>query len=201
MNVIFDVGANDGRTFLAEAQGGCSVYLFEPTPFLTEGIKGWICDFPTMRLFEMAVSETDGETTFNIAGQCDWGCSSLLEFSEGLEETWPGRTDFKVTDRVTVKTTRLDTFLETHPEISSIDYLHVDTQGSDLAVLRSLGDKISMVREGVVEVPQSTDVMLYKGQHTKEDMIKFLNENDFEVFDVVSQMNEENLKFRRIGQC
>lgn len=201
MRVIFDVGANDGRTFISEARDGASVYLFEPTPFLVEQIKGWIADFPSMCLNEVAISESDGETTFNIAGQNDWGCSSLLEFSDGLEETWPGRTDFKVTDKVTVKTMRLDTFLDMHPEIEAIDYLHVDTQGADLFVLRSLGSKISIVREGVVEVPQSTDVMLYKGQHTKEDMIKFLNDHGFEVFDVVSQMNEDNLKFRRIDHC
>lgn len=47
---------------------------------------------------------------FNIAGQADWGCSSLLEFSNGLDKTSPGRTDLKVTDTITVNTIRLDTF-------------------------------------------------------------------------------------------
>ena len=201
MKVIFDVGANDGRTFVEEARAGCSVYLFEPTPFLISQIKGWMGEFPSMTLVEAAVSENDGETTFNIAGQHDWGCSSLLDFSEGLENTWPGRTDFKVTERVGVKTIRLDTFLNMHPEITSIDYLHIDTQGSDLSVLRSLGSKLSIVKEGVVEVPQSEDVMLYKGQHTKEEMLEFLHAGGFEVFEVLSQMNEDNLRFRRLEAC
>ena len=199
--MILDVGANDGRTFVEDARAGCSVYLFEPTPVLISQIKGWIGEFPSMTLVEAAVSETDGEATFNIAGQYDWGCSSLLQFSDGLEETWPGRTDLVVTDRINVKTMRLDTFLNMHPEITSIDWLHIDAQGSDLAVLRSLGDKLSIVKGGFVEVPQSRDVMLYKDQHTKEEMLKFLHAGGFEVIEVWSQMNEDNLKFRRLNTC
>jgi FkbM family methyltransferase len=195
--VIFDVGANDGKTFYNEARQGAAVFLFEPTPFLVEGIRRWIGECPTMSLVEMAVSEKDGCMKFNVAGQGDWGCSSLLEFSDGLEGTWPGREDFKVTEQLSVNTTRLDTFLEKNPQITKIDYLHIDTQGSDLSVLRSLGNKISLVEEGVVEVPQSEEVMLYKGQHTKEEMLNFLNANGFEVVEVISQMNEDNIRFRK----
>ena len=193
MKTIFDVGANDGKTFLEEACNGSRIYLFEPTPFLVNKICEWIDEYPNVTLIQKAVAEYDGKTDFNIAGQNDWGCSSLLEFSEGLEKTWPGRTDFKVTDRIAVETTRLDTFLRLHPEITSIDYLHVDTQGSDLSVLRSLGDMISIVQEGVVEVPQSREVMLYKGQHTKEDMVSFLTMKGFEVIEVISQIGRAHV--------
>lgn len=195
--VIFDVGANFGQTFIDHARHGYHVYAFEPTPYLISEIKKWSCDIPTYHLIEYAVSETEGIMKFNIAGQSDWGCSSLLEFSDGLDKTWPGRSDLKVTDTINVNTIRLDTFLKDHPEIEKIDYLHIDTQGSDLSVLRSLGDKIQIVEEGIVEVPQSVEVVLYKKQHTKEEMIAFLYSNGFEIVGVTSQMNEDNLRFRK----
>lgn len=195
--VIFDVGANFGQTFIEHARQGNHVYAFEPTPYLISEIKKWSNDIPTYHLIESAVSEINGSIKFNIAGQADWGCSSLLEFSDGLDKTWPGRWDFKVTETIVVDSIRLDTFLEYHKHIQKIDYLHIDTQGSDLSVLRSLGEKIKIVEEGVVEVPQSTEVMLYRGQHSKEEMIAFLYSNGFEVIGVASQMNEDNLRFRK----
>lgn len=142
------------------------------------------------------MSDKAGKSTFNIAGQADWGCSSLLEFSDDLNESWPGRTDFKVTEQIEVEVIRLDDFVAER-NIPRIDWLHIDTQGSDLNVLRSLGDKISIVQAGVIEVPQSTKVMLYKGQHTKEETIAFLENNGFTIYKTESQQNEDNLFFRR----
>jgi FkbM family methyltransferase len=96
--IIFDVGANNGKTFLHHALDGHRVYAFEPTPKLISDIKEWLHPkiFPNYNLIEKAISLENGKTTFNIAGQGDWGCSSLLEFSDNLEVTWAGRTDFKV---------------------------------------------------------------------------------------------------------
>jgi FkbM family methyltransferase len=200
--IIFDVGANNGETFINNALNGDCVYAFEPTPQLIEYIKGWLYPnkdkLPNYNLIEKAVSLENGKTTFNIAGQGDWGCSSILEFSENLDVTWPGRTDFKVTEKIEVETIRLDTFIEQNGNIPYISYLHVDTQGNDLAVLKSLGKYIEIVQEGVVEVPQSSEVQLYKGQHTKEEMVQFLISNGFEITRTESQQNEDNIFYRKI---
>lgn len=199
--IIFDVGANNGKTFLHPAIDGHWVYAFEPTPKLVAEIKQWLHPtiFPNYRLIEKAVSLTNGKTTFNIAGQGDWGCSSLLQFSDDLETTWSGRTDLKVTEIIEVETIRLDTFIEQNGNIPFISYLHIDTQGHDLAVLKSLGQYIGMVHSGCVEVPQSKEVQLYKNQHSKEEMMEFLNDNGFEVKQIQHQMNEDNLYFSRKG--
>jgi hypothetical protein len=93
---------------------------------------------------------------------------------------------------------RLDTWLTIFaPEITQIDHLHIDAQGSDLAVLKGLGEKISMVQSGVVEVPQEDKLRLYKGQHTKQEALDFLEQNGFVIDKVTSQVNEENLYFVR----
>ncbi len=195
---VFDVGANDGSTFepLIHGPRWIHVYAFEPTPELVRQMQSRYGRHSNFHLIPKAVGECTGTATFNVAGQADWGCSSLLEFSEGLERTWPGRDDFVVTQRIEVEVIRLDDFVRTNG-ISSIDYLHIDTQGTDLSVLRSLGDEISRVRSGVVEVPADREVMLYKNQHCREEMLDFLAGHGFEVWKTESQQNEENLFFRR----
>jgi len=93
---------------------------------------------------------------------------------------------------------RLDAFVKKH-NISRIDFLHIDTQGTDLAVLNSLGGELTRVRAGVLEVPQSKELMLYKGQHTREQAISWLETHGFIVWKTVAQQNEDNLYFRRRG--
>ena len=84
--IFFDVGANDGSTFLemAKNQPNNLFYLFEPTPRMCEIIKSKIMDFNLNNfvLVEKAVSDFEGRAKFNVAGQADWGCRSLLNFSE-----------------------------------------------------------------------------------------------------------------------
>ncbi len=195
---LFDVGSNDGSAFgdLPRLLPWCDVYAFEPTPELVAQIQSRYGSQKRFHLIPKAVGETSGTARFNVAGQSDWGCSSLLEFSPNLERTWPGRTDFRFTNHIDVEIIRLDEFIRDH-RIPKIDFLHIDTQGTDLSVLRSLGKEITRVQAGVIEVPQRAEVMLYKGQHTREQAIEFLTENKFEIWKTVPQQNEDNLFFRR----
>jgi hypothetical protein len=116
-----------------------------------------------------------------------------------LDKSWPGRTDFVVRGTIKVEVYRLDTWIEKFaPHVTEIEHLHIDAQGSDLAVLKGLGEKIKIVKSGVVEVPQAPELRLYKGQHTKDEALQFLEENGFKIKNVVSQVNEDNLFFERI---
>jgi hypothetical protein len=120
----------------------------------------------------------------------------LLEFASNLEETWRGRKDLVVTRRIEVEVIRLDSFVIQN-QIEKIDFLHVDAQGTDLAVLRSLGKEIHRVQAGVIEVPESKEVMLYKNQHTYEEAVEFLEGNGFKIVAIGDSQNEKNLYFQR----
>lgn len=196
--VIFDVGANNGSSFssVATAFPWIHVYAFEPTPELLTDLRQRLSRHRNYHIIAKAVGETEGPTTFNVAGSADWGCSSVLEFSDHVAETWLGRADLRVTNQIQVDMIRLDSFVREH-RIQAIDFLHIDTQGTDVAVLKSLGKEISRVRAGVVEVPQSESVMLYKNQHTRQEAIDFLTTHGFEIWKTTSQQNEDNLFFRR----
>jgi len=203
MYTFFDVGANSGTDSLkvANSRSDAIVYAFEPTPRLIEHLKSCSVGLNNYIVVPKAVSNYNGETTFYISGNADWGCSSICEFNNNLEETWPGRKDFKVTDQVKVDVIKLVDFIKDN-NIESIDYLHVDAQGQDLEVLIGLEDKINIVKEGVIEMPTSHNTKLYKNQkYLKDDAIHFLKENGFQIKSIHpndAQYNEVNIFFNRI---
>jgi FkbM family methyltransferase len=197
--ILFDVGANWGSDSLDKTRDDPTVkcYAFEPTPELINNLTNKSRSYSDRyTIVPIALSDFDGTAMFNVTAHADWGCSSLLTFSDGLKDTWPGRTDFYSERQIEVQVRRLDGWLPEHPEITQIDFFHCDTQGCDLAVLRGMGDFISMIKDGVIEVPQSPEVRLYKGQHTKEEALDFLNDKGFEVYKTASQQNEDNIYFR-----
>jgi FkbM family methyltransferase len=200
--ILFDVGAHIGQDSLTITENNPEVicHAFEPTPELARLLR-IAAEARNMKdryhVHECAISDFDGVEIFRMVDG-DTGSASLNEFSDNLNETWPGRTDFSVRGTKEVNVYRLDTWLNTFgPEITKIDHLHIDAQGSDLAVLRGLGEKISMVQSGVVEVPQEDNLRLYKGQHTKQEALDFIEQNNFVIDNITSQVNEENLFFVR----
>jgi FkbM family methyltransferase len=200
--ILFDVGTHHGQNSLNITHRNPDVicYAFEPTPELARLLR-IAAEARNMKeryhVYEHAISDFDGEADFHMV-QGDTGSASLNEFSDNLSEIWPDRTDFVVRGSKKVNVYRLDTWLTIFaPEITCIDHLHIDAQGSDLAVLKGLGEKISMVQSGVIEVPQEDNLRLYKGQHTKQEALDFLEQNEFVIDKVTSQVNEENLYFVR----
>lgn len=211
--VVFDVGANNGMStwhFLDDPS--VELYAFEPNPVLYRDLTKKAQTNERYKPVPYAVGEKDGESSFHLAGPVDprdplshlegmsnYGCSSLLPFSATVEKEWPGRTDFKEFAEVPVKTVRLETFMrEVH--IDSIDYLHVDAQGMDLAVLRSLGPYLSKVKEGVIEAPINEKKKIYDGSHTCDEAILFLLNNGFRITDVEKNDdmgNEVNIYFKK----
>lgn len=201
-----DVGANDGSSLIhfAEASPDNIVYAFEPTPKLIETLEQKSSHLPNYRIIPKAVANYNGKDTFYVSGNSDWGTSSLCKFNDNLDETWPGRTDFKVTDQIQVEVIRLEDFIEEN-NIHSIEYLHVDAQGKDLEVLFGLGQYLTIVKEGVIEMPVKHDNRLYKNQqYLAEDAIIYLQQKGFEIQTVRPNdifMNEVNIHFRMRGDA
>lgn len=202
--VFFDVGANDGSSSIpiARQHPGVTVWAFEPTPKLASELREKTKDLKNYNVVEKAVSNEPGTSRFYVAGSegCDWGCSSLNNFNTNLENTWPGRPDFKVTDTIDVDVICLRDFME-EQGIDRVDHLHVDVQGKDLEVLVGLGEKIYKVASGVVEMPMSHDVKLYEDQkYILVDAVQFLNKSGFRVTRIEPNdvfCNEVNVYFYR----
>lgn len=208
MGIIIEVGVNTGSDTMKLLEGypNSSYYGFEPTfqlyNLLLDNLKTNPHGF-RMEYWPLAVSDINSLATFNVAGQGDWGCSSLNQFNPKIADLWQNRSDFKFTHTQPVVTIRLDTFFDNfmgmpgYDNIESIDYLWIDAQGHDLKVLESTGKYIDKVLAGRLEVAYTVE--LYAGTlNTKENAEKFLTDNGFKYNIVPDDVCKEcNIDFWR----
>jgi FkbM family methyltransferase len=192
--VWLDVGAHLGeKTFSFAVQNpNARVYAFEPNLKAASKLMGRLANYIVL---PMAVSEDDGSAPFYL-NRFD-ASSSLLPFvPEGLAQ-WAGGEVLHVEATPTVPTIRLDTFLN-QTGIEKVAYLKVDAQGADLAVVRSLGERLKDVEQINLEV-QITPIPLYRGGSQKAEVVEFLTNAGFELIGVEEQSlgQEENLTFLR----
>lgn len=198
---MFDVGCNNGNNSEYYVNNDYKVFAFEPTPKLCAELSEKFKNNSNFTLIKKAVSNVEGVMNFNVAGLSDWGCSSLLNFLPDLTINWGGRGDFKVTEIIKVDVIRLDTFIK-YNNILSIDYLHCDAQGLDLSVLESLGQYINIVKKGTVEVANKRDVLYTNSNNYINDVVEFLEKNNFKILDIKSNdglNNESNVLF--LNKC
>jgi FkbM family methyltransferase len=189
-----DVGAHHGEVTLWHAQHnpGLRVYALEPNLRAAAKLMGRA---PNYLVIPMAVAEKDGcadfyISTFDVA-------SSLLPFNETALRSWIGGEGMKVDSVTAVPTIRLDTLMDL-TGISTVDFLKIDAQGVDLAVLRSAGSRLKNVRKIALEV-DVTPTRLYQGSAGRDETVAYLKCQGFALADVKRQSNgqEENLTFLR----
>jgi FkbM family methyltransferase len=193
MKVIIDVGASDGVYCNKWAMNkNYNVYAFEPNPKSFNKIS----ISTNLKKYQLAVSDNEGETNFYEANYTN--SSSILPFTVNTKK-WknptPSAPELKTINTFKVNCIRLDNFLKEN-NISEIDFIKIDTQGHDLAVIKSLGDFIYNVKELVCEV-QIVDYELYKNSSKKDDLMNYMKEKDFTVWKKQnwSQNQELNIWF------
>lgn len=209
--IILDVGSLNGDFLNQNAK----VYAFEPNPQAAQKLAKFCQNKPNCHIIQKAVTLNDGEIDFYIS--TDTGCSSIYPFKDNLDNwkvddpsIWGyrklkklknGKTAyryFETEEKIKVPSIRLDTFIE-QEKIPYISYLHVDAQGADLDVLKSLGVYLHYVREGVVEAAVTKDDMLYTDGHDLEEIKSFLQNNNFRITKIQPNnplKNEVNVYFK-----
>jgi FkbM family methyltransferase len=191
--IWIDIGAHHGESSLPNAKNnpGLKVYAVEPNLRAASKLVGRLANYVVL---PMAIAEKDGSADFYVSVYDH--ASSLLPFNEEGLRTWAGH-DLKIDSVVTVPTIRLDTLMGML-EIEKVDFLKIDTQGMDLAVLRSAGTRlgdIGMIRLEVWVAP----VPLYSGAPSKQEVVAFLEGSGFSLVETEKQTDgqEENLTFVR----
>jgi FkbM family methyltransferase len=91
--------------------------------------------------------------------------SSILHLNNGLDtKVWSEHLSGTEVERVIeVPAITLEQLMNSY-KIPHIDFLKIDTQGTDLDVLESAGDKISAIKAVVMEFPYSADSALYESE-------------------------------------
>jgi FkbM family methyltransferase len=206
MKTLIEVGAYDGSDSLNYHSQGYNVITFEPKKDLYYSLLNKTKHLSNYKVVPKAVCLFDGTTQFNI---CKFGgASSILPFRSDneLDKTWgKHRQDVHWSgESYQVETTRLDTYLLAHGmEKVVIDFLHIDAQGVDLDVLKSLGVYIKNVKAGVVETVINPEKSIYQNQENNYSSIKnFLESNNFKIDCVQSNDNtdcEYNIYFTSIS--
>jgi len=176
--IVFDVGAHEGYHSQQYLNNDTVLYAFEACPDMISVLENKFSNVSNFILIKKAVSNFSGKAIFNLAKQEDYGCSSLLEFSEKANEQWVGRS-FKITDKIEVDVIKLEDFIEEN-SINKIDYFHCDTQGSDLNVLKGMGKYLNIIEAGQIEAADKEDI-LYYGQNKTQECVKFLELNGFNI--------------------
>lgn len=190
--IWFDVGAyRCEHTYeYALFNPSLRVFAFEPNMHLAAKMFGAL---PNIIVVPMAVSESDGCAEFNITASP--ASSSLLPIDDDNARQWIGGGEIRVVNKTTVPTIRLDTFMNL-AGIHAVDYLKIDAQGADLAVLKSSGNRLKDFRKIYLEV-SVTPHPVYQGCASKKETVEFLGERGFELVAVETQSDgqEENLTF------
>ncbi len=205
---IFDIGAFNGLDglILALKNKNIMVHAFEANPNLIRVIKKnkqKIEEYKKIKIKNYkinncAITDTNKILSFNIAKNPT--VSSLHQFSRNLDKYWPGYREPHCTyvKKIKVKGITLEKYCIKN-KIEKISYIHIDTQGNDLKVLKGLKKKIKIIEKGVLEAAVNKKISLYQNTHTVNEVQKFLKKNNFNISKIVSAekniSNEKNIFF------
>lgn len=195
--VWIDVGAHHGEHSMAAAQQqpDLTVHAFEPLPSLFDPLSRGPENFC---VHAMAVGEQNGVAPFHV-DRFD-AASSLLVMDETVRTRWKGGDLLGQQREILVPVTRLDSFMQ-REGIGRIEFLKIDAQGADLAVLRSAGDRLPDIDRVQLEVAV-TPQQLYRGAADKPAILAFMAAHGFQLAgtETQSEGQEENLTFVRIQE-
>jgi FkbM family methyltransferase len=196
VRVVFDVGANNGSDSLplASQMPRVQFHAFEPTPTLARDLRRSSKSLGNYHVVAAAVAAHDGETWLYVAKDRE---QSSTHIARDAHPWWKYSLP-TVDEKIRVPALRLDTYCREN-DIERVDIVHIDTQGSDLLVLESMGALLDTVRAGVVEVPARVNV---HDTFDRKMMIVFLRAHGLEPVDVIPMNSfnaEQNLFFKHVG--
>lgn len=202
-----DVGANIGLFALSAARSGADrVIAIEPIPSLADQIElaAEREGLSQVEVVRKAVALAAGARTLNVSMRGDMGISSLLNLREDLSDDpyWATRSDLGFDQLVEVDVAPLADIL-LPLGLPGIDFIKIDCQGLDLAVLQSLGDGLRELRGGMLEVSTTRHTALYEDEASVlEDVLNWLKASSFDVYAIKPNdpaLNEVNVYFCRSG--
>jgi len=161
------VGANVGEEApWYDRYGFTKVVWFEPNLDLIPKLKENISKFPNQTCYPYGIHDSLVEGVLHISSN-DGQSSSILEFGTHSVDH-PNVTYVKDME---VKFRRLDEMFLQHLDIKEFNFLNIDTQGTELNVIRSLGELVSRFKYIYVEV---NDAKVYKHCALVYDIDRYL---------------------------
>jgi FkbM family methyltransferase len=170
---IIHIGANEGQERAEYAAHRLNVVWIEPIPEVFARLEENLKDYPQQTALNELIADEDGkEYQFNVASN-NGASSSILEMG-GHTELYPKIT---YTRTLALKGITLPTLMRREgwtPE--SHDALVLDTQGSELSILKAAGDALRHFRFVATEV---ADFRAYQGCCTLAEVDEFMTRHGF----------------------
>jgi len=165
---IIHVGANLGQERDDYASYGLNVLWIEPTPWLFEQLKSRISSHPNQYAVEYLVLDKDGEIIKLHVANDEGQSSSVMDFALH-KEVYPS---IHFIRDIEIKSHKLDTIIDIeHINLADYDGLVLDTEGSELLILKGAQRVLRNVRMVKVEV---ADFEWYAGCPKPEQIAEFL---------------------------
>jgi FkbM family methyltransferase len=179
--VLVDVGARGGlNRNWAAARQHLRVIGFEPERQEFEALAARpATDAGAPRVLNVALHNTAGPVRFNVAR--DRGLSSVFAPNRPFLDAFPDSGRFDIVDVQEVAGDTLDRVLE-GAGVSDVDFMKVDTQGSELLVLQGAGNTLRSKVSGVEVEVEFTPI--YRDQPLFADVDAFMRERGFLLFDL-----------------
>jgi len=140
VNGVIHVGANLGQEKELYRHHNLDVIWIEPIPQVFSELKKNIEDFPKQQAYQHLITDVSGkEYQFNIANN-HGASSSILDFKHH-KDIWP---DVKFEKQIKLTSITLSQFIaQQQIDLSRYDTLIMDTQGSELLVLKGAGNLLT----------------------------------------------------------
>jgi FkbM family methyltransferase len=181
IEVIFDVGANVGQSAqeYVSQHPSARIYCFEPIADTFEKLRQHTRSYPQVQCFHLALGSTNG--TAKMLSQGSSTTNHLIDAAE------PQSTD-DGTSTESVDLSTLDDFCKAH-DVSHISYLKIDTEGSDLEVLKGAENMLTRQCVDILEV--EAGMTSHNQFHVPFPLIhKHLEQRNYHLFGVYEQINE-----------
>lgn len=164
--VMLDIGAHVGSSLSRFAGEGWTVYAFEPDPMNREKLIRAHGGKENVIISEEAVSDVGGQTVPFYASEESTGISGLSAFRESHREV------------ARVSTTTLDEIVARH-SIAAVDFLKIDVEGFEMAVLRGLD--FESLSPSVI-MAEYEDFKSEGVGYTSHDMARFLLDRGYHIY-------------------
>ena len=175
INKIFDIGASIGMYGLEmrKLKFKGEIFSFEPLVSSYEKLAINSKKDRMWNTYNFAVGDCNKDSVINISANYD--SSSLLPM---LPRHIKGAPDSKYIGKQKIKIITLDSIYDSIYEKNDNVYVKVDTQGFENEVLMGAKNSLKLIKGMQLEMSLKP---LYKGALLYSEMIKKMNENDFEL--------------------
>jgi FkbM family methyltransferase len=170
---VIHVGANAGQERTLYERFHLNVAWIEPIPSVFEQLRANLVGFPKQRAYQYLLSDRDDqEYVLHIASN-EGASSSILPLAKH-RAMWP---EIYYTNEIRLKSTTLDSFVAKEAlDLSGLQALVLDTQGSELMILKGAAVALPQFRFVKVEVP---DFESYEGCCLSSELTDFMTSHGF----------------------